>query len=76
MTSVMNPIISKAIVNAKEKYGNDITVVIDYDGKGNEKIFIMYLNSVIETFNYTEYTSAKDIGALCAILDLGFRINL
>ena len=77
MSSVMNPMISNAIVNAKDRYGSDfVDVIIDYDNDDNEKIFIMYHDRhnsfAIDTFDYTEYTSAKDIEVLCYLLDLGF----
>ncbi len=71
--------IIQAIIDAEKEYGyNHVDVIIDYNHKEEEKVFIMYHDShnsfTIKVFDYSEEVKVKEdvIENLCDYLDLGF----
>ena len=73
--------IIQTIIEAEREYGYDyVDVIIDYNFKEEEKVFVMYHDSLnsfaIKVFDYSEEINVDIIEDLCDYLDLGFDNNL
>ena len=72
MTSVMYPPLTKAITNAKNRYGTEsIKIIVDA-----QNLYIMNNCDIIDLFELTEYIRIPDVKALCELLDLDFDMYL
>lgn len=66
MSSVMYPPLTKAITNAKNRYGTEsMKVIIDA-----QTLYIMNNCDIIDLFELTEYIKIPDVKALCELLDI------
>ena len=66
MSSVMYPPLTKAITNAKNRYGTEsMKVIIDA-----QTLYIMNNCDIIDLFELTEYIRIPDVKALCELLDI------
>lgn len=66
MSSVMYPPLTKAITNAKNRYGTEsMKVIIDA-----QTLYIMNNCDIIDLFELTEYIRIPEVKALCELLDI------
>lgn len=66
MSSVMFPALTKAITDAKSRYGTEsMKVIIDA-----QTLYIMNNCDIIDLFELTEYIRIPEVKALCELLDI------
>lgn len=66
MSSVMFPALTRAITDAKYRYGTEsMKVIIDA-----QTLYIMNNCDIIDLFELTEYIRIPDVKALCELLDI------
>lgn len=66
MSSVMFPALTRAITDAKNRYGTEsMKVIIDA-----QTLYIMNNCDIIDLFELTEYIRIPEVKALCELLDI------
>ena len=72
MTSMMYPVLTKAITKAKDRYGTEsMKVIVDA-----QNLYIMNNCDIIDLFELTEYIRIPEVKALCELLEIHFDMYL